>query len=96
VTLQAGCVVADPIRGNKIDRKAPEITLIQQTPDPSFSTLLVLRLEDAVGTRVPDTGGFGVAKCAIPVASGQDVPLGIGSNMTCVTAIDALGNVPSR
>jgi hypothetical protein len=78
------CTIAGPISGNKVDRKAPTITIgapvsgalfaVGQSVTPSFSC---------------NDGGSGVASCT----SNGVVTSTIGTRTFTVTAVDAVGNV---
>lgn len=83
--------VAGPIGSNKVDRRAPSISL-----DVPASQLYVLNAAVAASYDCAD-GGSGVATCTAPVASGANVDTGsVGARTFKVTAVDAVGNQSSK
>ena len=82
------CITAGPISGNKVDRKAPSITI--GTPSNGVSYLLNQVVAASYGCT---DGGSGVATCAGPVPSGSNVDTGsVGSKTFTVNASDNVGN----
>jgi len=78
------------ISGNKVDKKAPTITITA----PSATSYL---LNQAVAANYScSDGGSGVASCAGPVANGSNINTAtVGSKTFTVTAIDNVGNTAS-
>jgi hypothetical protein len=82
---------AGPISGNKIDEKAPSISISQ----PIGGNYL---LNQAVSASYTCTdGGSGVATCAGPVSSGANIDTSTpGTKTFVVTAKDAVGNISTQ
>jgi uncharacterized cupredoxin-like copper-binding protein len=85
---QAGnCTTAGPVSGNKVDKKAPVITLTT----PANATYL-LNQTVAAGYTCMD-GGSGVANCTGTVANGSAIDTkSVGTKTFTVTAADNVGN----
>ena len=81
------CATAGPIGGNKVDRKAPSITITSPVSQ-------VYLLHKAVGASYScSDGGSGVASCTGTVGNGANIDTGsIGTKTFTVTATDAVGN----
>jgi hypothetical protein len=78
---------AGPISGNKVDRKAPALTL----DTPAATTYTLNQVVNA--SYSCDDGGSGVTTCAGPVVSGAAIDTGsVGRKSFAVRAIDAVGN----
>ncbi len=86
------CVIAGPIGGNKVDRKAPAISI---TTSPSTDEY---ELGDDVTVSYDCTdGGSGTASCSGPVASGGKLDTTqVGQQAFTVEASDEVGNVGSE
>jgi len=85
------CVTAGPIGGNKIDRKAPEITLT--TPPDGAQYLLN---EPVAADYECSDGGSGVTGCVAPVANAAFIDTSsVGAKSFAVNAVDAVGNASS-
>ncbi len=83
------CTTAGPISGNKVDKKAPTITLT--TPSNGASYLLN---QNVAASYSCSDGGSGVASCTGPVANGSNIDTAsVGSKSFTVNATDAVGNV---
>lgn len=89
---QAGnCATAGPIAGNKVDKKAPVITLNAPGNGPYIMGQAV------TANYACSDGGSGTALCAGPVASGATVSTAaVGPQTFLVTATDAVGNTSTR
>lgn len=88
------CATAGPVNGNKVDKKAPAITLT--TPPPPNSThpgpTYLLNQSVAASYSCSD-GGSGVATCAGPVGDGSSIATGsVGLQNFLVHAADNVGN----
>jgi hypothetical protein len=82
--------VAGPVAGNKVDKKAPAISITA----PSASTY-ILNQPVAAAYGCVD-GGSGVASCAGPVASGANFQTtGVGVSQFTVNAADNVANASS-
>jgi hypothetical protein len=85
------CAAAGPIGGNKVDRKAPSISL-----ESPASQVYLLNAAVAASYDCAD-GGSGVASCAGPAGNGANVDTAsVGSKTFPVEAADAVGNRSSR
>ena len=85
------CATAGPIGENKIDKKAPTITITT----PSASAAYLLNQSVASNYTCTD-GGSGVASCAGPVASGSNIDTASSGGKTfTVNASDQVGNTPA-
>src|SRR5207244_3800605 len=86
------CATAGPIAGNKVDRKAPDITVNV----PAANAVYLLKKAVASAYSCAD-GGSGVGSCSGPVATGASIDTGsVGTKTFTVTANDAVGNSASR
>jgi subtilisin family serine protease len=84
-------VTAGPIGANKVDKKAPDITI--STPQNNASYLLG---QDVAADYSCIDGGSDVASCSGPVASGDNLDTAsIGPKTFTVEAIDKVGNATS-
>ena len=82
------CATAGPIAGNKIDRKAPVITV---TTPANGATYPLREAVPAVYECVD--GGAGTSSCTGPVASGSPINTSTAGTKTfAVTSTDAVGN----
>ncbi len=82
------CATAGPVSGNKIDKKAPTITITT----PSTSAVYLLNQAVAANFTCND-GGSGVGTCAGPVAHGSNIDTAsAGSKTFTVNATDQVGN----
>jgi hypothetical protein len=83
------CTTAGPIGGNKVDKKAPSISLTSPTNGA------VYLLNQAVSAHYACLDpGSGVASCAAPVASGAGIATSsVGTKTFAVDSIDQVGNV---
>jgi hypothetical protein len=89
--VAGNCGTVGPIAGNKVDTKAPVITISA----PSNTRYLVNQRVAAVYSC--SDGGAGVASCLGPVANGGAVPTAAPGNLSfTVNAADAVGNRSSR
>ena len=89
--VAGNCVTAGPIAGNKVDKKAPDITL--STP-PSASPYVVGATINASYSCTD--GGSGVALCTGTVPSGSAIDTAtVGSKVFRVDATDNVGNASS-
>jgi endonuclease G len=85
------CATAGPIAGNKIDRKAPSITL---TTPPNGAVYQLNRVVIAAFS-CADTAS-GLAACDGTVANGAAInTASIGAKVFAVSAVDAVGNATS-
>jgi hypothetical protein len=84
------CTTVGPIAGNKIDRRAPSITIAA----PTTGTFV---LGQAVASSYAcSDAGSGVATCSGSVASGAPIDTSsVGTHTFLVTATDAVGNTTS-
>jgi hypothetical protein len=86
------CTSAGPIAGNRVDRKAPTITIASPIAGATY----------AVNTKVTASyscsdGGSGMRSCAGPVANGSPFTTSsIGTRTFAVTATDRVGNLFKR
>ncbi len=79
--------VAGPVTGNKVDLKAPDISIGSPT-----STSYILGQTVASGYSCADSGS-GIAGCAGPVSSGDNIATAtVGAKTFTVYAQDAVGN----
>lgn len=84
------CSTAGPISGNKVDKKAPSITITTPT---ATSYPLGQTVNAAYGC---SDGGSGVATCAGTVANGAPIDTGsIGAKTFAVNGTDNVGNTSS-
>jgi hypothetical protein len=89
--VAGNCATAGPISGNKVDKKAPTITIT--TPSPGASYLLN---QPVVSSYTCSDGGSGVGTCAGPVANGSNIDTASAGNKDfTVNASDAVGNTNS-
>ena len=85
------CASAGPIAANKVDRKAPSVTIGAPLADATF--LLGQQVAADYGCQ---DGGSGVESCTGPVANGADVDTGsVGHKTFQVQARDRVGNTAS-
>jgi hypothetical protein len=86
--LAGNCTTAGPVGANKVDRKAPAITV--SAPAENADVLL----NAAVSLTYACTdGGSGVASCTGPVASGKSLDTSTpGTHTVTITATDAVGH----
>ena len=86
------CVTAGPIGGNKVDKKAPAISIATSSPGNQYE------LEDEVTVTYYCTdGGSGTASCSGPVASGGKLDTAsVGQHTFTVEASDEVGNVGTK
>jgi hypothetical protein len=89
--VAGNCAAAGPVGGNRVDEKAPSITINA----PTQSTYL---LNQAVAANYSCAdGGSGVATCAGTVASGSNINTASpGAKTFTVTATDNVGNGASK
>jgi lysophospholipase L1-like esterase len=86
--LAGNCVTAGPITGNKVDKKAPDITVSSPT---SGSYLLNEIVASSYGC---DDQGSGLANCSGTVADGSQIDTAYpGVKVFQVQAADQVGNV---
>jgi hypothetical protein len=85
------CATAGPIAGNKIDRKAPSITITTPADGALVKTDTTLNADYAC-----EDGGSGVGSCAGDVPVGSAVDTSSGSHSFTVTASDAAGTVATK
>jgi len=86
------CATAGPISGNKIDKKAPMITITT----PSLSAAYPLNQAVAANYTCNDSGS-GVGSCAGPVANGSNTDTAsAGSKTFTVNASDQVGNTTTQ
>jgi len=85
------CTTAGPINGNKVDKKAPTVSLTSPT---ATTYLLNQSVNAAFGCA---DGGSGVATCVGTVATGTAITTGsVGSQTFVVTATDEAGNTSTQ
>jgi len=85
------CTTAGPVGGNKIDRKAPSVSISIPSLGPSY----IINQAVASSYNCAD-GGSGVAACAGPVASGANIDTAsAGLKTFTVNATDAVANASS-
>jgi hypothetical protein len=85
--LEGNCATAGPIDGNRIDRRAPSITIASPA---AASYVLGTAVTASYGCA---DSGSGMASCLGPVASGGLVPTSaVGAQTFAVAATDAVGN----
>ena len=91
VADRAGNVTtAGPIGGNKVDKKAPSISLLA----PASTSYQLGQVVDASYTCAD--GGSGLAACAGPVANGANIDTAsVGTKTFTVNAADTVGNAGS-
>ncbi|MEP6916502.1 MAG: DNA/RNA non-specific endonuclease, partial [Acidobacteriota bacterium] len=90
--LAGNCAAAGPIAGNKIDRKAPAITLTTPPNGASYGLNQVVNASFGCMDK-----GSGPATCTGTVANGTAIDTGtIGSKAFTVDASDSVGNSTSR
>lgn len=89
--IEGNCATAGPISDNKIDRKAPMITITSPALDGTY------QLNASVGASYAcDDGGAGVALCQGPVSSGGLIDTSsTGTKTFEVSANDSVGNPSS-
>jgi hypothetical protein len=81
------CATAGPIGGNRVDKKAPNITI-----SAPVAGIYLLNQAVAASYTCAD-GGSGVATCFGPVASGSQIETAtVGTKTFTVTASDSVGN----
>jgi hypothetical protein len=86
--LAGNCATAGPIGGNKVDKKAPTITIT--TPSANAAYLLN---QAVVSNYTCSDGGSGVGTCAGPVANGGNIDTASAGGKTfTVNATDQTGN----
>jgi hypothetical protein len=86
--VEGNCATAGPIAGNKIDRKAPSISVTT----PASGAVYPLRESIAAVYACAD-GGSGPASCAGTVANGAPIDTSsTGTRTFVVNAADAVGN----
>ena len=89
--MAGNCETAGPVGGNKVDKKAPEITL----PSPAASNY-ILNQPVAADFSCAD-GGSGVATCEGTVADGANVDTtSVGKKSFSLSATDNVGNTANR
>ncbi len=89
--VAGNCATAGPIAGNRVDRRAPSISV----PSPADGATFTLRQIVAAGYGCAD-GGSGVASCSGPVADGARIDTAtVGAKTFAVAARDAVGNTAS-
>ena len=89
--LAGNCATAGPIGGNKVDKKAPAISITSPTAG-------AYTLNQAVAASYAcSDGGSGVAPCAGPVASGSSIDTAsVGAKTFAVSAKDNVGNAAGQ
>jgi hypothetical protein len=89
--LAGNCATAGPIGGNRIDKKAPSITITSPTTGPYL-------LGQVITTAYAcQDGGSGPASCSGPVATGSTVTASTpGISSFTVTAKDKVGNASNQ
>ncbi len=86
--IAANCATADPISGNKVDKKAPSTTITAPTNNATY----VLNQGVAASYSCTDDGS-NVASCAGPVAHGSNIDTASpGTKTFTVNASDNVGN----
>ncbi len=88
------CSTAGPVSGNKIDRKAPTVTITTPKNGSSFSSIVTTLNPPRAAYSCADTGS-GVSSCTGTKANGAALDAGLlalGSHTFTVTARDAAGN----
>jgi Tol biopolymer transport system component len=87
----SNCSTAGPIAANKVDKKAPSISI---GAPGNGAYLLNAAVASSYGC---SDGGSGVASCSGPVASGSNINTSsVGSKSFTVAATDAVGNSASQ
>jgi hypothetical protein len=92
--VAGNCSTAGPIAGNKIDRKAPAVTITSPKNGSSFSSIVTTLNPPRAAYSCADTGS-GVAACTGTKANGAALDAGLlalGSHTFSVTARDLAGN----
>jgi DNA-binding beta-propeller fold protein YncE len=92
--VTGNCRAAGPIAGNRIDRKAPAVTLTRPANGASYSSIGTLLAPVRAAFSCADTGS-GITSCAGTQANGSTVPtslLALGAHSFSVTARDLAGN----
>ncbi|MDQ4071124.1 MAG: hypothetical protein M3203_16885, partial [Actinomycetota bacterium] len=85
--VAGNCVEAGPVAGNRVDKKAPSVTL----SSPAATRYVVNQVVNA-GYACSD-GGSGVASCTGPVPNGSPVDTStVGERTFAVNAADHVGN----
>ena len=88
--LAGNTATAGPISGNKVDKKAPSITISAPT-----NTVYLFGQSVAASYTCAD-GGSGLALCAGPVTNGANInTASVGTNTFTVNATDNVGNAGS-
>ncbi len=86
------CATAGPIAGNKIDRKAPVITLVTPADGATYKFNKTTNADYTCAD-----AGSGIAACAGTVANGTPIDTWTkGVKTFVVTATDSVGNTTSR
>lgn len=86
--IAGNCSTAGSVIGNRVDRKAPTITIAS----PAQGAVYVLHATVAASYTCSD-GGAGMTSCAGPVVNGSPVNTASkGTKTFAVTAIDTVGN----
>ena len=89
--VAGNCSTAGPVSGNKVDKKAPSITITS----PQNNAVYVLNQAAAASYDCSD-GGSGVATCNGPVPSGGNIATAVvGPKTFPVTSADQVGNAAS-
>jgi 6-phosphogluconolactonase len=95
--IAGNCATAGPIAGNKIDRKAPAITLTRPANGATYSRLGTVLNPVKVSYSCAD-GGSGIAACTGTQPNGATLNIGLlslGTHTFTVTARDVAGNTSS-
>ena len=86
--VAGNCATAGPVRGNRVDRKPPTITVSVPIDGATYVLNEVARVAYTC-----DDGGSGIASCAGSSASGAPLDTSrVGVNTFSVVATDAVGN----
>ena len=89
--LAGNTATAGPISGNKVDKKAPSITISAPT-----NTVYLFGQSVAASYTCAD-GGSGLALCAGPMTNGANMnTASVGTNTFTVNATDNVGNARQR
>jgi hypothetical protein len=90
--IAGNCVTAGPITGNKIDKKAPVITILA----PTAGTYRYLLNQSVTVSFNCTDGGSGVGSCVGTTADGSQLDTATsGANTFTVNATDNVGNTAS-
>jgi hypothetical protein len=96
--LAGNCSTANPIGGNQVDKKAPDIEVIAPVEfvDPYSNLVRYLLSQTALSNFSCSDSGSGVAMCTGSVANGTPINTStVGTKAFSVATVDAAGNAAS-